>query len=262
MSAVLAVHVGPQDVVRHSLLLARRRLVALRTNPFELVGMVAFPLVFVFLFVFVFGGAVAGSPQAYIQFALPGILAQFVFFGSQTTGQAMNDDLNNGIFDRLRSLPIARSAPLVGQIASDALQLGLGLVITAGVGYLLGFRIHTGPLSALAGLAVMLGFALCFGWVSTLLGVVAKNPRVVQLFGQALLFPLTFASSAFVPASTLPWWMHAWVQVSPVSVLSETLRGLLVGGAVLEPGLKTAAWALGFLAVFAPLSVWAYLRRA
>jgi oleandomycin transport system permease protein len=254
-------HVGPLQAARHSLLLARRRLMALATNPGEVVGMVAFPLIFVFLFVFVFGGAIAGSPHAYLQFALPGILAQLVVLGSTATGIALNEDLNNGIFDRFRSLPIARSAPLVGQILNDVVRYCLGLLITVGVGYLLGFRVQTSLPSALAALGVMFGFALCFSWVSTLIGVAARNPVLVQTFGQALLFPLTFASSVFVPASTLPGWMQAWVHVSPVSLLSETLRGLLLGGPVLRPGLGTLAWALGILVVFAPASLWAYLRR-
>lgn len=261
-AVTLRARVGLREAAVQSLLLARRRLVALRANPAELAGTLLFPLVFLALFVYVFGGAVAGSTHAYLQFALPGMLAQWAVLGSQQTGVALNTDISSGIFDRFRALPIARSAPLVGQLLNDVLRMGLAIVVLLGYGTVLGFRVQTDAVHAVAAFAVMLAFAFAFGWAATLLGVVAKNPVVVQLFGQALMFPLTFASSAFVPARTLPGWMRAWVDVSPVSTLSDTLRGLLLGGHVLEPGLKTLAWAAAILVVFAPLSVRAYLRRA
>jgi oleandomycin transport system permease protein len=257
----LSPRVGPLEAVTHALLLARRNLIKLRTNPGELIGMIAFPLVFIMLFVYIFGGAVAGNTNAYLQFALPGIMAQMVVLGSQSTGAALNTDLSNGIFDRFRSLPIARWAPLVGQLLNDVARHALGTVIVLGIGFALGFRPHTGMAAVVGAVVLLLVFAFCFGWIGTLIGVVAKNPLVVQLFSMALMFPLTFASSAFVPTQTLPGFLKVWVPWSPVSLLSETLRGLMLGGSWLEPGVKALAWAAIIFLIFAPLSVWAYRRR-
>ena len=135
------------------------------------------------------------------------------------------------------------------------------MLITFAFGTLLGFRIHTGPGQALAAFGVMLGFAFAFSWVPTLIGVIARTPTAVQLFTGVLVFPLTFASSVFVPASTMPWFLQPWVRISPISVLSATVRGPLLGGPVLDSGLKMLAWAAGLVVLFAPLGVRAYIRR-
>ena len=249
------------DALRQVLMMTRRNLMRLRTNPAELIGMVMFPVIFVLLFVFVFGGAISGSTGAYLQFALPGVLAQSVIFGSQATGTSLTTDISKGVFDRFRSLPIARSAPLIGQIAGDVIRIALGMVITFAFGTLLGFRVHTGPWQAIIAFGVMLGFSFAFGWISTLIGVLAKTPVVVQMFSGILLFPLTFASSVFVPARTMPGPLQTWATISPVSQLSDTVRALMLGGSAVRPGLETLAWAVGILLVFAPLSVRGYMRR-
>jgi ABC transporter DrrB family efflux protein len=261
LPAAPAPRLGAREAVGHALLMTRRNLIKLRTKPGELIGMIMFPVIFVLLFVFVFGGAIAGSTSSYLQFALPGVLAQSVIFGSQATGTSLNTDIATGVFDRFRSLPIARSAPLIGQVTGDVVRIAMGMVITFAFGTLLGFRVHTGPAQALAAFGILLGFAFAFSWVPTLIGVVAKSPTAVQLFSGVLIFPLTFASSVFVPASTMPWFLQPWVKISPISVLSDTVRGLLLGGPVLDSGLKTLAWAVGLVFVFAPLGVRAYIRR-
>jgi oleandomycin transport system permease protein len=253
---------GVAETFRHAMIMTRRNLMRLRTNPFELVGMVMFPVIFVVLFVFVFGGAISGSQTSYLMFALPGILVQGAIFGSQSTGQGMHEDISKGVFDRFRSLPIARSAPLLGQITGDVVRIGLGILITFAFGVALGFRVHTGPVQAVLAFAVMLAFSFSFSWILTFIGVVAKSPVVVGTAAMIVMFPLTFASSVFVPAHTLPGPLQAWSTISPVSLLSDTVRGLLLGGPVLEPGWKALVWAVLIVAVFAPLSVRAYLRRA
>ena len=260
-TAALSAHVGVGAAVRQSLTLTWRSLVRIRTNPEELIGLTLTPVMFVLLFTYVFGTAIAGSPAAYLQFALPGIVVQGVFFSTMYTGFGLNTDISKGVFDRFRSLPIARSAPLVGQILGDLVRYAIGIAITFGTGVLLGFRIQTGPLQTLAAFAALLGAAFAFSWIWTLLGVTARSPMIVQAAGSLLLFPLTFASAVFVPAHTLPGWLNAWSQVSPVTLLADTTRGLLLGGDVAQAALKTLLWAVAVVAVFAPLSIAAYRRK-
>lgn len=253
--------VSPRLAVRQALLMTRRNLMRVRTNPAELAGMLLMPVMFIGLFVFVFGGAVAGSTAAYIQFAIPGIIAQGVVMGSTASGTGLNNDLNNGVFDRIRALPVVRWSPLVGQILGDLCRIGLGILITFGIGLALGFRVHTGPLQTLAAFAALFGFAFCFSWIPLLLGVLAKSPVVVQTLSVVIVFPLTFGSSVLVPVRTFPAWLRAWANVSPMTAIADLGRGLMVGGALARPALQTLIWGVGVLVIFAPLSVWAYRRR-
>ena len=257
----LAPHVGLAASARQALVLTGRSLLRIKTNPEELVGLTLLPVMFVLLFTYVFGTAIAGSTSAYLQFALPGIVVQGVFFSTMYTGFGLHTDIAKGVFDRFRSLPIARSGPLLGQILADLFRYALGIALTLGFGMLLGFRVHTGPLQALLAFAVLVGVAFAFSWAYTLLGLVARSPVIVQVAGTLVIFPLTFASSVFVPAHTLPGWLNAWSRFSPVTLLADTTRGLLLGGDVVHPGLGTLAWAVAIVAVFAPFSVRAYRRR-
>lgn len=258
----LSKRVGPWAWTRQAMTLTWRSLLKIKTNPDEIFGMTLTPVMFVVLFTYVFGGAISGSTAGYLQFALPGIIVMGVFFSTMYTGSGLNTDISTGVFDRFRSLPIARSAPLVGQVMGDLVKYTIGIVVTLGVGMLLGFRIHTGLFQTLAAFALLVGVAFAFSWISTLVGLVVKSPITVQIIGSVLLFPLTFASSVFVPARTLPAWLHAWSDVSPVSLLADATRGLLVGGPVARPALETLVWAVAVVAVFGPLSVLAYRRRA
>ena len=247
--------------VRQGLVLTRRSLLRIKTNPEELMGLTLMPVMFVLLFTFVFGSAIAGSPSAYLQYALPGIVVQGVFFSTMYTGFYLNTDIKSGVFDRFRSLPIARSAPLVGQVLGDLVRYAIGIAVTLGAGVALGFRIHTGPAETLVAFGALLGAAFAFSWAYTLLGLVARSAVVVQGAGSLIIFPLTFASSIFVPAHTLPSWLNAWSQVSPVTLLADTTRHLLLGGDFVRPGLGTLAWAVAMIVIFAPLSVRAYRRK-
>ncbi|MGH7912964.1 MAG: ABC transporter permease [Candidatus Dormibacteraceae bacterium] len=247
--------------LRQVLLMTRRNLMRIRTNPAELAGMLLMPVMFIGLFVFVFGGAIAGSTAAYIQFAIPGIIAQGVVMGSTASGTGLNNDLNNGVFDRIRTLPIARWSPLVGQILGDLCRIALGIVITFGIGMALGFRVHTGPLQTVIAFVALFLFAFAFTWIPILLGVLAKSPVVVQTLSMVIIFPLTFGSSVFVPTQTFPGWLEAWAKISPMSAVANLTRGLMVGGAVATPALETFLWGVGVICIFAPLSAWAYRRR-
>jgi oleandomycin transport system permease protein len=254
--------VGPLDAVRHTLTLAWRSLVQIRHNPMELGDLSLQPLMFVALFAFVFGGAIAGSPKAFLQFGLAGIIAQNALFLTMNTGVALNNDITKGVFDRFRSLPIARSAPLGGRIVADVVRQVWSMAILLGVGTLLGFRVQTNPVSVLAAVALILVFTSAFSWLPVLVAMLVDEPEKVMMLGFVVVFPLTFASSAFVPVATMPGWMQAWVAVNPATLLVDAVRGLLVGGAVAAPALGALAWAAAIGAVAAPLALRAFRRRA
>ncbi|MBI3686918.1 MAG: ABC transporter permease [Actinobacteria bacterium] len=257
----LTSQISPVDWVRHTGTLAWRTLLQIRHNVMELVDLSIQPIMFIVLFTYVFGGAISGSPAAYLTFAMSGIIVQNSLFATMNTGFGLNTDLTKGVFDRLRSLPIARSAPLAGRIVADQVKQAWAIALLIGVGYLLGFRIHTGPLAVLAGVALLLTFALAFSWLPVLVAMLASSPEKVQIFGFAVIFPVTFTSNAFAPTSTMPGWLQAWVKVNPVTSLADATRGLLVSGPVAVPVVHSLLWAAGLTALFAPLAVRAFKRR-
>jgi oleandomycin transport system permease protein len=253
--------VGPLAAVRHSLTLAWRSLVQIKHNPMELLDLSLQPLMFVLLFAYVFGGALSGSPKAFLQFGLAGIITQNALFLTMNTAVALNTDITKGVFDRFRSLPIARSAPLAGRIAADVVRQVWSVAILLGVGMLLGFRVETSLAGALGALALLVAFTLAFAWMPVLIGVLVDAPEKVQIFGFTVLFPLTFASNAFVPTGTMPGWLQAWVKVNPVTLLTDALRGLMVSGEVARPMLGALAWGAAIAVVFAPLALRAFRQR-
>ena len=257
----LSPRVSPVEGLRQTLTLAWRTLVQVRHNPFELLDFSIQPIMFVLLFTYVFGGAISGSTAAYLTFALPGIIVMNMLFVTMYVGTGLNTDLTKGVFDRLRSLPIARWAPLAGRIAADLVKQAWSIALLLAVGMLMGFRIGTNLAGLFGAFALLLVFALAFSWVSVLVGVLAKDPEHVQIFGFTALFPLTFVSSVFVPTSEMPGWLQAFVKVNPVTILADATRGLLVAGPVATPVIQTLLWAVIITVVFAPLAVWAFKRR-
>jgi ABC transporter DrrB family efflux protein len=255
------VRVRPVQGLGHTGTLAWRTLVQIRHNPFELIDFSIQPVMFLLLFTFVFGGAISGSPEEYLTFGLPGIIVQNLLFATLNTGIGLNSDLTKGVHDRLRSLPIARYAPLAGRIAADVVKHAWAVALLLGVGIVLGFRVGTGLLGVLGAFVLLLVFAVSASWMSVLVGMLVTEPERVHIFGFVLLFPLTFASNAFAPTATMPGWLQAWVKVNPVSVLADAVRGLLTSGPVRTPVVQSLLWAAGLLLVFAPLSVWAFRRR-
>jgi oleandomycin transport system permease protein len=253
--------VSPIEGLRQTLTLAWRTLVQVRHNPWELGDFSIQPIMFVLLFTYVFGGAIAGSSGAYLTFALPGIIVMNMLFVTMYVGTGLNTDLTKGVFDRLRSLPIARWAPLAGRITADLVKQAWSIVLLLGVGMILGFRIGTNVAALLAAVALILLFALSFSWVSVLVGVVAKDPEKVQIFGFTALFPVTFVSNVFVQTKTMPGWLQPVVKANPVSILADAARGLLVGGPVARPVIWSLLWAAAIAAVFAPLAVARFKRR-
>jgi ABC transporter DrrB family efflux protein len=263
MTAVVAVEprVSPIVGLRNTATLAWRTLVQIKHNPFELLDFSVQPIMFVVLFTYVFGGAISGSTGAYLTFGLPGIIVQNMLFATLNTGVGLNTDISKGVFDRLRSLPIARYSPLSGRIVADVIKQIWAIALLLGVGMILGFRISTNWADALGAVGLMIVFAFAASWMSVLVAMLVSAPEKVQIFGFVLLFPLTFASNAFAPTGTMPGWLQAWVKVNPVSILADAVRGLLTGGPVATPVLHSLIWAAILLAVFAPLSVWAFRRR-
>jgi oleandomycin transport system permease protein len=257
----LAPAVTPVEGLRQTGTLAWRTLVQIRHNPWELSDFSIQPIMFVLLFTYVFGGAIAGSTSDYLRFALPGIIVMNMLFVTMYVGTGLNTDLTKGVFDRLRSLPVARWAPLAGRITADLVKQAWSIALLLGVGAILGFRIDTSLLALLGAVALLLVFALGFSWVSVLVGLLAKDPEKVQLFGFTALFPVTFVSNVFVPTKTMPGWLQAFVDVNPVTILSDATRALMLGGQVAKPVMGSLLWASAIALVFAPLSVWAFKRR-
>jgi oleandomycin transport system permease protein len=248
-------------LVRHSFILAGRAVTKIKRSPEQLIDVTLQPIIFTVLFVYLFGGAIAGSQHAYLQTVLPALMVQTVLFASIAIGVNLNTDIGKGVFDRFRSLPIPRSAPLIGAVLGDVVRFLTSIIVLMAFGYLIGFRIHTNPIQAVLACLLVLIFALSLSWLAVLIGMMVKEPGTVQGIGFLVLFPLTFGSSMFVPVSTMPGWLQAWVSINPVTHLVDAARGLMLGGDVAWPVTQSLLWSIGITAVFAPLAVRAYRRR-
>lgn len=253
----------PHALARHSLALAGRSLTKVRRNPGLFMDAILLPVIFLLLFVYLFGGAVAGSTQEYLQYVFPGILVMTaILTGLTSTGLAINLDIKKGVFDRFRSLPIGRSAPLLGSVLGDMVRYIVAFVTLFAFGYLMGFRVETNAGSALAAATLALLFGFSLSWVNVLIGVTVKEETAVTTFAFLGIFPLAFGTSMVAPAETMPGWLQAWVDVNPVSHVVEAAQGLLLGGPVSGPVTASLLWSAAFIAVFVPASVYAYRKRA
>jgi oleandomycin transport system permease protein len=253
----------PLRMFRHSWVLAKRNLVGVLRSPEALIDVTLQPIIFIAMFTYIFGGAIAnGSQHDYLQYLLPGVLAQTIAFGSVAIGVNLNTDIEKGVFDRFRSLPIARSAPLVGSVLADILRYSLLCVVTIGFGYVLGFRAATNVPEVLAACLLAIAFALCLSWVSVFIGMIARTSGSVQGIVFLIMFPLTFGTSTFVPVETMPGWLQSFTAVNPMTHLIGALRGLMLGGPVQAHLLWTLLWMAILLVVFVPLALRAYGRRA
>jgi len=243
--------ITPLDGLRNTFTLTWRSVLKIRTNMEDVIGLSLQPIMFLLLFTYVFGGAIAhGSTHTYLQYELPGLLVMTVVFATLGTGLMLNQDITSGVFDRFRSLPIARWAPLAGAVLGDMVRYLISVAITIGFGMILGFRVTTNPVSAIAGCLLLIAFALAMCWVSALIGMMVKTPQGVQAFGFIAFFPLVFGSN-----------LQAFVKVNPMTLLTDAERGLFTGGAVATPAVRSLLWALGIFVVFAPLAVRVYRRR-
>jgi ABC-2 type transport system permease protein/oleandomycin transport system permease protein len=258
--------------ISDALVVTKRNLLKYVRVPSLLIFSTIQPVMFVLLFNYVFGGAIGGNALgglAYINFLMPGIFAQTAVFGSTQTGVGLAEDMSKGLIDRFRSLPMARSAVLAGRTASDAVRNLFVILLMSAVGYLIGFRFQAGFLKAVAAVLVLLGFGYAFSWISAFIGLSLKDVEAAQAAGFVWVFPLVFASSAFVPTATMPGWLQAFANNNPVTVTVNAVRWLVLGDA-LPPGAvgqslawnltRAILWTAAILAVFIPLAVSRYRK--
>jgi ABC-2 type transport system permease protein/oleandomycin transport system permease protein len=247
-----------------ALVLAKRSVLETVRVP-ELIMFVAIqPIMFVLLFRYVFGGAIAVPGGQYVNFLMPGIFVQTVAFGGVTTAIGLAQDMQRGIIDRFRSLPMSSSAVLTGRTIADLARNLFTVVIMLTVGFLVGFRPGGTPFEFLLGILLLLGVSFAFSWISAFIGLLVRSVEAAQSGGFIWLFPLTFASSAFVPVSTMPSWLQTFARHNPISVLADALRGLFHVNPALTAAdtrwalIQSVLWILGILLVFVPLSVVRY----
>ncbi|KIQ20717.1 ABC transporter [Rhodococcus sp. Leaf7] len=235
-----------------------RALLKIKHVPEQLFDVTMFPIMFTLMFTFLFGGALAGSTSAYIQFLLPGILVQTVVMITMYTGMTLNKDIEKGVFDRFRSLPVWRPAPLVGALLGDVVRYTLASTIVLALGLALGFRPAGGVVGMAASVGLLLVFSFCVSWVWTMFALMLRSETAVMSVSMLVLFPLTFASNIFVDPTTMPGWLQAFVSVNPVSHLVTTLRGFADGVIDTDALMWTGIWSLGLLAVFGPVTMRLY----
>jgi ABC-2 type transport system permease protein len=255
-------HTGFIQLLRDSLTMAYRGLLKIRRNPEQLVDVVFTPIVFTVLFAYLFGGAVAGGVKNYLPTIIPGLLAQAILTGSVAIGVQLREDMNKGVFDRFKSMPIARIAPLAGALLADTIRYAIVTVLTFAMGYIMGFRPGAGlGWVVLAGIFIIM-FAWCISWIFAFLGVISKTATSVQGISLLVVFPLTFLSNAFVPVNTLPAPLKWFANANPVSHLITAVRQMVNQGVIGHDFWLTFIIAVGILAIFVPLTVRAYMRKA
>ncbi|WP_420369000.1 ABC transporter permease [Curtobacterium sp. L1-20] len=253
---------GLGATVRQSFTMAYRGLVKVRRTPEQLFDVTLMPIVFTVMFTYIFGGAIAGDIGSYLPVIIPGILVQTNITSSIVTGVQLREDMDKGVFDRFKSLPIARIAPLAGALLADTVRYAIATAITFTVGIIMGLRPEGGPAAVvLAGLLVIV-VAWSISWIFAYFGVVARTASSVSGIANLVLFPLTFLSNAFVPTNTLPDWLRWFTEVNPVSHLITAVRDLINHGAVTGDLWISLLGAAVVVAVFAPLTVRAYMRKA
>ena len=254
-------HLTLAETVADGRVMAERQLRKVTRRPMYTVYLFVQPVILVLLFRYVFGSAINTGRISYVNFLMPGFIVMTAIFGALTTGLGLTEDLSSGVIDRFRSLPIARSAVLMGRTAADLVTNTLTLIVMLLIGLLVGFRPTQPAYQVVLAFVLVLAFAYVFSWISAFVGVSVRNPETAQSVGFIWVFPLVFASSAFVPTAHMPGVVHAFADVNPVTQVVDAARALTVGhGDALGPTLATLAWLVGLLLVFVPLAVRAYRR--
>jgi ABC transporter DrrB family efflux protein len=254
--------------VRDALAIAGRNLIAYRRVPQLLVFSTIQPVIFVLLFRYVFGGAVRSIPGVpYVDYLIPGIFVQTTVFGVIATSVGLAADVKSGLLERFRSLPMARSAVLVGRTLADLTRNVFVVALMTVVGFAVGFRIHTSVTALLLGMLLVLWFGYALSWIFATVGLWVGDPETAQAAAFPVMAPLVFASSVFVPVASMPSWLQPFAEHQPVSVTATAVRALVVGGDVIGVStasyvLQSLAWGVGILLVFGPLAVWRYRRAA
>ncbi|MFW3169598.1 ABC transporter permease [Geodermatophilus sp. CPCC 206100] len=239
-----------------------RTLLKIKHVPEQLFDVTAFPVMMTLIFTFLFGGALAGTVDAYIQFFLPGILVQSILMITMYTGVALNTDIEKGVFDRIRSLPVWRPSALVGALLGDVVRFTLASAVVVTLGVVLGFRPRAGLPGVLAAIGLLLVFAFALGWIWTFLALELRTPNAVMGWSMLVITPLTFGSNIFVDPSTMPGWLQSFVDVNPISHLVTGVRGLMHGEAAAVDVLLVLGWAAALVAVLGPLTMRRYGNRS
>lgn len=254
-------HTSFRQSIRNSLTMAYRGILKIKRTPEQLFDVTLQPIIFTLMFTYIFGGAISGDVISYLPVIIPGILVQTVITTSVVTGVQLREDMDKGVFDRFKSLPIARIAPLAGALLADTVRYSIATVLTFAMGYVMGYR-PDGGLGNVALAAVLVIFcSWAISWIFAFFGVIARTASSVQGISMLVLFPLTFLSNAFVPVDTMPNWLQWFVKINPISHLVTAVRELTNSG--------TAGWDLAIsligaaviVAIFAPITVRAYMRR-
>jgi ABC-2 type transport system permease protein len=242
----------------------RRNLIVYTRIPEFLFFSTVQPIMFVLLFRYVFGGAIHPPPgyPNYADYLMPGIFVQSVAFGSISTAVGLSEDLQKGLLERFRALPMARSAVLTGRTTADLVRSIFVVAVITAVGYAVGFRIGAGVAAFLAGVLLVLLFAYAMSWGFAVIGLSAPNSETAQVMAFPILFPLVFASPAFVNVKSMPGWLQPFAEHQPIGVIVNATRALTHGGPTASPVLQALAWCVGLLVVFVPLAVRQYRRRA
>jgi ABC-2 type transport system permease protein/oleandomycin transport system permease protein len=246
--------------VADSLAVAQRNIIGMTRRPQVLAFATIQPVLFVLLFRYVFGSSIRIPGVSYADYLMAGIFVQTIMFGAQSTAAGMAEDLNTGLIERFRTLVMARSAVLTGRVLADALRNMFVLVLMLGVGYLVGFRLHTNAAALAAAAGVLLLFGMAISWVTTLLGLALKSAEAAAAASLSFVVLLGFPSSAFVPASNLPGPLRGYADHQPLTATVNAVRPLLLGGPVASHAVAAVIWCLGIVAVFAPLAVLRYRR--
>jgi len=250
-----------RETINHTMAMAYRTLLLIRRTPQQLFDVTVQPIIFTLLFTFLFGGAVSGSWQNYLPIIIPGILVQTVITACMATGIQLREDMDKGVFNRFKSLPIARISPLTGPLLTDVLRYGIATALTFLMGYLLGYHWAT-PGGAVLGALLVILAAWCISWIFAFLGTIARSASFVQGVSTLVLFPLVFLSGAFVPTNTLPDWLQAFVNINPLTYVVSAIRELFNQGIIGNDFWFSLIGSLVVVVIFAPLTLAAYLRKA
>lgn len=254
-------HTGFGQTLRNSLTMAYRGLLKIRRTPEQLFDVTLQPILFTLMFTYIFGGAISGNVENYLPIIIPGILVQTVIGTSVVTGVQLREDMDKGVFDRFKSLPIARIAPLAGALLADTVRYTIATVLTFVMGYIMGYQ-PVGGLGSVAIAAILvIACSWAVSWIFAFFGVIARTAASVQGISMIVLFPLTFLSNAFVPVETMPTWLQWFVNINPISHLVSAVRELANNGTIGFEFIISIVSAAVIVAIFAPLTVRAYMRR-
>ena len=254
-------HTSFKQTVRNSLTMAYRGILKIRRTPEQLFDVTLQPIIFTLMFTYIFGGAISGDVASYLPVIIPGILVQTVITTSIVTGVQLREDMEKGVFDRFKSLPIARIAPLAGALLADTIRYTIATVLTFIMGYIMGLR-PEGGIEHVAIAAVLVIFcSWAISWIFAFFGVIARTASSVQGISMLVLFPLTFLSNAFVPVDTMPNWLQWFVKANPISHLVTAVRDLVNHGTMGVDLVYSLIGSVVIVAIFAPITVRAYMRR-